>query len=109
MILIDHGHVVYDGSVEQIRRTLGGERRLRVEFEGEPPHDLPDGVELEERGAHRLVLRFHRDAVAAPAVISWLAERASIADLALEETPIERIVAGIYRGSIPAPPICAAP
>jgi ABC-2 type transport system ATP-binding protein len=99
MILIDHGHVVYDGSVDEIRRTLGGERRLRVEFEGDSPSHVPAGVEVEERAAHRLVLRFHRNAIAAPALIAWLAERAPIADLSLEETPIERIVAGIYRGT----------
>lgn len=97
MILIDHGRIVYDGSVDNIRRTLGGERRLRVDFDGPAPADLPEHVEVEERAAERLVLRFHRDEVAAASLITWLAERAPIADLALEETPIERIVAGIYR------------
>ena len=97
MILIDHGHLVYDGSVDNIRRTLGGERRLRVDFDGPAPADLPEHVEVEERAAERLVLRFHRDEVAAANLITWLAERAPIADLSLEETPIERIIAGIYR------------
>jgi ABC-2 type transport system ATP-binding protein len=97
MILIDHGRIVYDGAVERIRRTLGGERRLQVEFDGDAPPDVPANVEVEERAARRLVLRFHRDVVAAPALIAWLAERAPILDLSLEETPIERIVAGLYR------------
>ena len=49
MILIDHGHVVFDGAVEAIRRELGGERRLRVDFDGAAPDELPDDVEVEER------------------------------------------------------------
>lgn len=101
MILIDHGRVVYDGSVEQIRRSLGNERRLRIDFNGPAPTAVPAHVEVEERAPERLVLRFRRDVVPAAQLIAWLAERAPIADLALEETPIERIVAGLYRNGLP--------
>ncbi len=97
MILIDHGHVVYDGSVEAIRRELGSERRLVVDFEGEPPTGVPDDVEIVERAARRLVLRFRRDRIGPAALISWLGERAPISDLSLEEPPIEGIVAELYR------------
>jgi ABC-2 type transport system ATP-binding protein len=97
MILIDHGHVVYDGTIEALRRRLGRARRLRVEFEGAPPEELPPGVEVEERAADRLVLRFTRETIPAPDLIAWLARRAPIADLTLEDPPIEDIVAGIYR------------
>ena len=102
MLLIDHGHVVYDGAVDQIRRTLGRERRLRVDFDGAAPAVVPDHVEVEERAPQHLVLRFDRDVVAAHDLIGWLAARAPIADLVLEETPIERIVAAIYRDGLPA-------
>ncbi|MEX2205993.1 MAG: ATP-binding cassette domain-containing protein [Myxococcota bacterium] len=97
MILIDHGHVVYDGAVEAIRREYGSERRLVVDFESAAPAELPDGVDVEERGAARLVLRFRRDRIGPAALIAWLGERAPIADLSLEEPPIERIVAELYR------------
>jgi ABC-2 type transport system ATP-binding protein len=97
MILIDRGRVVYDGSVEDVRRTVTAERRLSVDFESDAPAELPDGAQLEERGRTRLVIRFDRDRIAAARLISWLAERAPIADLMLEETPIERIVAELYR------------
>ncbi len=97
MILIDHGRVVYDGAVEAIRREYGSERRLVVDFESAAPAELHEAVELEERSATRLVLRFRRDRIGAAALIAWLAERAPIADLSLEEPPIERIVAELYR------------
>jgi len=104
MILIDHGHVVYDGAVEAIRREYGSERRLVIDFESAAPAELPEAVELEERAATRLVLRFRRDRNGAAALIAWLGERAPIADLSLEEPPIERIVAQLYRrGRAPAP------
>jgi ABC-2 type transport system ATP-binding protein len=97
MILIDRGRVVYDGAVEAIRREYGSERRLVVDFESAAPGKLPDTVEVEERSATRLVLRFRRDRIGAVALIGWLGERAPIADLSLEEPAIERIVAELYR------------
>jgi len=99
MILIDHGHVVYDGAVEAVRRQVTAERRLSVDFESEPPAELPEGAVLESRGRARLVLRFDRERIPAAKLIAWLSERAPIADLTLEETPIERIVAELYRRS----------
>jgi ABC-2 type transport system ATP-binding protein len=97
MILIDRGLVVYDGPVEEIRRRFGAERRMRVEFDGPAPLELPAGVEEEDRGRERLVLRFRNDAMPSGRLVEWLAARRPIVDLALEEPPIERIIAGIYR------------
>jgi ABC-2 type transport system ATP-binding protein len=104
MILIDHGRVVFDGAVEEIRRRFGGERVLRVDFEGPAPRELPDGVVEEERGPERLVLRFERDRLPSARLIGWLSERRPIADLSLTEPPIERLVAEIYRRGLPAAP-----
>jgi ABC-2 type transport system ATP-binding protein len=101
MILIDHGRVVVDGAVEAIRRRLGSERVLRVEFEGPAPRELPEGVVEEERGPERLVLRFERDRISSARLVEWLSERRPIADLSIQEPPIERIVAEIYRRGLP--------
>jgi viologen exporter family transport system ATP-binding protein len=99
MILIDHGRVVYDGAVDEVRRLVTSERRLTVDFESDAPGELPGGVQVEERRRARLVLRFDRERIPAAKLIAWLSERAPIADLSLEETPIERIVAELYRRS----------
>jgi ABC-2 type transport system ATP-binding protein len=101
MILIDHGKVVYDGAVDAIKRSLGSERRLCVDFEGPAPAELPDGVEVEERRAERLVLRFRPERIGAARLIAFLSDRTPIADLVLEEQPIERIVAELYRRGRP--------
>jgi ABC-2 type transport system ATP-binding protein len=97
MILIDRGRLVYDGAVAAIRARFGAERQMRVDFEGPAPVDLPEGVVEEERGPERLVLRFRRDRIPSARLLGWLSERMPIADLAIAEPPIERIVAAIYR------------
>ncbi|MFQ5697250.1 MAG: ATP-binding cassette domain-containing protein [Myxococcota bacterium] len=97
MILIDEGRVAFDGALAELRHRLGRERRLAVDFEGEPPGELPPGVRVEERGPERLVLRFSREDIPAPQLIAWLGERRPIADLTLEDPPIEDVIARIYR------------
>ena len=77
---------------------------MRVEFDGPAPTGLPEGVEEEERGPERLVLRFRRDRVPSGQLVEWLSSRRPIADLAVEEPPIERIVAAIYRRGLPHDP-----
>jgi ABC-2 type transport system ATP-binding protein len=100
MILIDRGRLVYDGDLDAIRRRYGPERRMRVEFDGPAPSELPEGVQEEERAPERLVLTFRRDRVPSGELVGWLSARRPILDLAIEEPPIERIVAAIYRDGI---------
>lgn len=100
MILIDRGRVRFDGALAELRRRHGRERRLHVDFEGEPPRDLPPGVRVEERGPERLVLRFASEDIPAPRLIAWLGERRAIADLTLEDSPIEDVIARIYRAGL---------
>jgi ABC-2 type transport system ATP-binding protein len=100
LVLIDHGRLLYDGALEVLRARFGDERRLRAQFEGPAPEELPPGVEELERGAERLVLRFQRNEVSSAELVAWLSARAPIADLAIEEPPIERIVAEIYRNGL---------
>ncbi|MEN8184938.1 MAG: ATP-binding cassette domain-containing protein, partial [Myxococcota bacterium] len=104
MLLIDQGRMVYDGALAALRRDLVTERVLRVDFEGPAPRELPSGVVEEDRGPERLVLRFDRERIRSGRLIEWLTERTPIADLSLEEPPIERVVAEIYRRGIPERP-----
>ncbi len=50
------------------------------------------------------MLRFRRDRVPSGQLVEWLSSRRPIADLAVEEPPIERIVAAIYRRGLPHDP-----
>ena len=68
------------------------------------PLELPEGVVEEDRGPERLVLRFDRSRIGSGRLIEWLTERRPIADLSLEEPPIERVVAEIYRRGLPYGP-----
>jgi ABC-2 type transport system ATP-binding protein len=100
MLIIDHGHVIYDGGVAAIRDHVGGERVLIVDLEATAQPLHIDGATVERVDGARQWLRFRRE-VSAARVIAEVAARAPIVDLAIEEPAIEEIVRHIYVEGLP--------
>jgi ABC-2 type transport system ATP-binding protein len=103
VVLIDHGHVIYDGGLEDLRTRFGRQRTLVVDLD-EAAHDIRvANAEVVRHEGPRVWLRFDRDATTAAALIADVAERYRVRDLTLEEPAIEGIVRGIYEhGSVAA-------
>jgi ABC-2 type transport system ATP-binding protein len=98
MLIIDHGHVIYDGSLDAIKDRFGGERTVVVDLEEEePPLTVPDATVVRVDGP-RQWLRFRRTETTAAQVIASVAATARLRDLAIEEPAIEDIVRRIYEG-----------
>ncbi len=98
MMIIDHGHLLYDGSVEAIRDRYGTERTLVVDLETDESGPLA-GLPAEEVRADglRRWLRFRRADVTAAELIAMVSARYGIRDLTIEEPEIEDIVRRIYQ------------
>jgi ABC-2 type transport system ATP-binding protein len=107
VVLIDHGHVIYDGALETLRTRFGRRRTLVVDLNEDLADDqdmleVPN-AKLERREGPRLWLSFDRDATTAAALIADVAARYGVRDLTVEEPDIEAVVRGIYEnGSIAA-------
>jgi ABC-2 type transport system ATP-binding protein len=96
LIVLDRGHVIYDGDLAALKVRYGPERTLVVDLEeAAPPLDIPGTRVVRVDGA-RQWLRFRRDEVSAARVTAAVAERARLVDLALEEPDIEDVVRRIY-------------
>jgi ABC-2 type transport system ATP-binding protein len=102
MILIDHGKVIYDGPVAQIKERFGKTRTLVVDLEpnGHEPDLQIAGAELVRREGNRFWLRFNRDVLSASQLIARVSERYAIRDLTVEEPEIEGIISRIYQEGI---------
>ncbi|MCG0238947.1 MAG: ATP-binding cassette domain-containing protein [Firmicutes bacterium] len=100
MILIDHGRVVYDGPVEEVKRRFGQHRILVVDLEGAPEEVSVEGAEVIRRENGRVWLRFNRDEISAAQLIHRVGQRYNIVDLTLEEPEIEGIIARIYEEGV---------
>jgi len=100
MMIIDHGKIIYDGSVDEIKRRYGKKRRLVIDLAGDYENIVIAGAELIRREEHRAWLQFDRDKISASQLISMVTRKYEITDLTIEEPEIETIVAGIYEDGI---------
>jgi ABC-2 type transport system ATP-binding protein len=99
VLIIDHGRVVTDESVEGIRSRFGTDRTVIVDLEEPcPPLDIP-GTTVTAVDGPRQWLRFHRDDTTAAEVIAAVTARVPVRDLTVEEPHIDAIIRRIYEES----------
>ena len=99
VMVIDHGHLIYDGDLDALRRRYGGETVLVADLEEPgPPLEIP-GARVTKVDGPRQWLHFRRDDVTAATVVAEVAARARLKDLSLEEPAIEDVVRRIYSGA----------
>jgi ABC-2 type transport system ATP-binding protein len=101
LVVIDHGRVLVDGSLESLRRQFGGARRLVVDLE--QPHAALDGlpgvldVTVEADGL-RQQLAFSAEQTSAAELIAAVVARVAVRDLQVVEPSIEDVVRTLYTG-----------
>jgi ABC-2 type transport system ATP-binding protein len=99
VILIHHGRLLYDGKLSGLAERLAPFKLIRVALSGEPAENgagLPAGVDVIERENGRMTLRVARGE--APPLTAHLLKSLPVADLAVEDPPIEAVIDQIYQG-----------
>jgi ABC-2 type transport system ATP-binding protein len=96
LVVIDHGRVIHDGTVEAIKSRFGEFRTVVVDLEEEAPALVVPGCETVRVEGVRQWLRFRGAEVSAAAVVAAVAAVARVRDLAIEEPDIEDVVTRIY-------------
>lgn len=114
LVIIDHGHLIYDGGLEEIRTRFGTHRTLVADLApddeaGELTGSVLPGAELVKRDGPRHWLRFDRRMVSAADLIGAIAANHRLQDVTIEEPEIEEIVRRIYEdgldGAVSAAPV----
>ena len=96
LLIIDHGRVIYDGTIERLIQRYGEERTLVVDLEEPAPPLELEGARVVRVDGPRQWLRFRRDEVTAAQLTAAVASQASLLDLSVEEPDIEDVVRRIY-------------
>jgi ABC-2 type transport system ATP-binding protein len=99
VILIHHGRLLYDGSLSGLAERLAPFKLIRVALSNGPIEsgpDLPSWADVVERENGRLTLRVARSE--APALTAHLLNTLPVADLTVEDPPIEAVIDQVYRG-----------
>ena len=96
VLMIDRGHLLFDGQLEELRQRFGGEHELVVDFAEDYPDAAVEGARVVERDGLRVTYRFARGAVTASTLIGRLSARYRLLDLSVREPEIEDTVRRIY-------------
>jgi ABC-2 type transport system ATP-binding protein len=98
VILIHRGGLLYDGLLGELAERIAPFKLIRLTLEadiGPESLALPDGVEIVERESGRFVLRAGRRE--APSLTAHLLRTLPVADLSVEDPPIEAVIDRAYR------------
>lgn len=98
IILIDRGDLMYDGAIAELAMTVEPYKLLRVTVGPDVKPNWSAFGEVLEESEGSAVLRVRREDV--PAMTGKLLAELSVADLSVEEPPLERVMDQVYRKGI---------
>ena len=97
VIVINHGRVIVDGPVAEVRRRYVSTRVLRAQFQEIPrPVHVPGSV-VRSQSTYEWVMEIDVSITPVQDAIARLLQAAPIADIAVEDPPLERVIARIYK------------
>jgi ABC-2 type transport system ATP-binding protein len=93
LLVIDHGSLIWDGGIPDLKESFGGERMLIVDLEEPAPPLEVAGATVDRVEGPRQWLRFRGSAAD---ITARVAQAARLVDLQVQEPDIEEIVRRIY-------------
>ena len=93
LLVIDHGSLIWDSGIPELKERYGGERTLVIDLEEPAPPLVVEGAVVDRVDGPRQWLRFKGSA---SEITSRVAEAARLVDLQVQEPDIEEIVRRIY-------------
>jgi ABC-2 type transport system ATP-binding protein len=96
VILIHRGQLLYDGALSGLAERLAPFKLIRITARrSDWQSDLPAGVDIIEQENGRMALRVARSE--APSLTAYLLDTLPVADLSVEDPPIEAVIDQIYQ------------
>jgi ABC-2 type transport system ATP-binding protein len=96
VLIIDHGRLLYDGTLATLQDRFGGKRELVVDLAEHYADVTIDGADVVARHDLRVTYQFERKVLSASDLIGRLSARYRIQDLSVREPEIEATIRRIY-------------
>lgn len=101
VMIIDHGKLLFDGSLDRLKEKLGKFRQIRFVLHDRSQEAAVDmrsseGIHWEKTGELSFRVVFDRDVIGSGEMIQRIVQSAQVADISIEEESIEDIIRKIY-------------
>jgi ABC-2 type transport system ATP-binding protein len=97
VVLINHGRIVLDGTLDEIRQRFGGGWRVHATVLGTAGAACPEGLRILQEEGPRLVFGPERGSGLTPhQALKRIIERYDVADIAVEESDLEDVMRTAY-------------
>lgn len=100
IMMIDHGKVMLDMQVNEVKNRLGGLNTVVVDFELEPEHIEIPNVTLVSKEGPRWTFAYRRESISNNELLTKISNLSSVIDVSFKEPDIEDIIRDIYTGNI---------
>jgi ABC-2 type transport system ATP-binding protein len=97
VLVLNEGKIYFDGSLEQLRKKILPERRLIVDLLQEMASIQDAEAQVIRQEGHRIWLSFNPTVTSVQELIARVTSKHAVADLFVENPPIEEIIAKYYK------------
>jgi ABC-2 type transport system ATP-binding protein len=95
VLVITHGHLVYDGPLSGITEQFGQAKLVKLQFDGsESPMDLGRFGEVTNRLGPSVDLKVDRAKVAE--VLAAILDRYTVVDMSVQDPPLDQMIAKVF-------------
>ncbi len=96
-IIINHGHLIYDGEMEKLKNKYSNSRYLKLSFTKKSPQasDIENYGELIKLSDNKLVLKVPREEVME--VATKISKNYPIHDITIEQVALEEIISDVFK------------
>lgn len=98
VVLVNHGRVVLDGSLEEIRARFGGAWRIRATLHADEAWSVPAGLAVVSRQGPHVTFGPENGSLNAHQALRRIIECFEVIDIRVEETEIEDVMRAAYIG-----------
>ena len=96
ILLIGKGQILVDGSLEDLKKHVLGNRRLTASYDGAMP-ELCSGMTLSHASEGKMEIMLDPSVLSVPQAIAYLASGTALQDIAVSDITAEEMVAALYR------------
>ena len=97
IVIINHGTIVYDGALEDIKRKYVKYKMLDVKFDNIAPDFRLPGCKVIEKAKYELKIEVNTRRQSVKSVVDHLIKKYPFEDMIISDPPIEEIIQLIYK------------